>query len=420
MIDTTQHSSQLCSPNDTPSLVGDSLCNIDTVNNPNCKQSEAQSALSLEFLAQHIAIAHETGLWTWEHVHDDRWKNLFYSHLIRHSQTATPLTLTEAKAYEAQLSTSLPKQGFFPEPHIMYKNLALIRKHARVHHPLPTRLQGASKLCVPTENYATAACDLAGSTFIGFYMGWVVSPSSPASPHHTLQLRSSHDSCNISGWDTALVPAVRHKIFPLSHINEYLWETDHNPNGNNLRSTNFGSLLVRASTRCGTELTLGHGRYDYDWSHYKRVLLTQALARVQLICELQAHDAFASQLQELRANLISLSDAQYKSISTLTGPLHTLWEIVEGTNNIPLHGTLLIHDMSFNSFLHQLGGVQEFVDSSVFRHAHHPDRRQPTYFKSDVACGCELWKLSTFIQPFNLQLSWMPLRGPDRILSTLV
>jgi len=36
--------------------------------------------------------------------------------------------------------------------------------------------------------------------------------------------------------------------------------------------------------------------------------------------------------------------------------------------------------------------------------------------KSGVACGYEHWKRLTFTTPFNRHLSWIPLRGTDRIL----
>ena len=351
-----------------------------TVNNQNATDNTTQVDTPLNFFARHIETAHTTGIWTWEHAHDERWKKLFYTNLIQRASETTPLTYDEAVEYSSQLNISLPQEGFFPAPHIMYKNLALIRHLTRTHNPLPQHLQGTSTLCVPNENYATAARDQPAGTFLGFYMGWVVSPSCPPSPHHTFRIRTPREQCDISGWDNNTDSSTRHKAFPLSHINEYLWEQDNKANCNNLRATNIGGLYSRHFIRRGMELTLGHGLYEYDWAHYKRRLLSQALSRVQLICELQNHTSFAHQVQTLQANLDTLSASQYASLSTLSGPLHALWEIVEGTNDPPLCGSLLIHDMSLLSFIHQLGGVQEFVDSSAFRQAHHPDRRHPSHF----------------------------------------
>ena len=370
MIDTLSNSQTL--PQNLPAYIN--------VNNQNVNDNTAQADPLLCLFTRHIENAHTTGHWTWEHAHDDRWKKMFYTHLTQGANNAPPLTHAEAIEYSSQLNTALPKEGFFPAPHIMYKNLALIRHLTKTHNPLPPHLHETSTLCVPNENYATAACDQPAGTFLGFYMGWVVSPSCPPSPHHTFRIRTPREHCDISGWDDNASSATRHKTFPLSHINEYLWEKDNKPNGNNLRANNMGGLYSRHFIRRGMELTLGHGLYEYDWTHYKRKLLSQALSRVQLICELQHHTSYAHQVQTLHANFDTLTASQYASLSTLSGPLYALWEIVEGTTEPPMHGSLLIHDMSLSSFMHQLGGVQEFVDSSAFRRAHHPDRRHSTHF----------------------------------------
>ena len=192
MIDTPSETVTHSTPhNAMPIGLNDSLFNVNIpVTTQTSENNAANAPPTLDFLASHIETAHATGLWTWEHVQDDRWKNMFYTHLVRHSLTATPLTQLEANEYESQLHTSLPQAGFFPAPHIMYKNLALIRQRARTHNPLPLHLQETSTLCVPDEHYATAACDYHAGTFLGFYMGWVVSPAVPASPHHTFRIHT--------------------------------------------------------------------------------------------------------------------------------------------------------------------------------------------------------------------------------------
>jgi hypothetical protein len=184
--------------------------------------------------AMHIANAHISGMWTWEHAHDPRWRLLFYEHLLQQSHNATPLTDSEAKEYESQLVTSLPTEGFFPHPHIAYKNLALLRTHTRAHQPLPPRLRGTSKLCVPHENYATARTDLTRGTLLGFHMGWVVSASQPSAPFHTFRLQTPREKCDVSGWDNDITATLRQQIFSVSHINEYIWDDD-DTNPNNLR-----------------------------------------------------------------------------------------------------------------------------------------------------------------------------------------
>jgi len=237
-----------------------------------------------QLFAEHIATSHSSGVWTWKYAHNSTWRRMFYEHLLHQSLTATPLTSQEVKAYESQLVTSLPNAGFFPHPSIAYKNIALARLHTKVHKPLPTRLQHTSTLCVPHENYVTAHCSTPPGQLIGFYMGWVVTDDHPAAPLHTFQIRTPTKKCDISGWDNDISTELRHSIFPLSHINEYIWEHETNSNQNNLRAGTLGSIYSRLHITVGMELTLGHGLYDYDWSHYKRTLLEQALARTQLIC----------------------------------------------------------------------------------------------------------------------------------------
>lgn len=347
----------------------------------NTSFTSSASAVSSQILTQHITNSHASGYWTWEHAHDARWQSMFYEHLHTQSLIVTPLTAMEAKAYEAELSASLPVEGFFPHPTIAAKNLALTKLHARVHNPLPARLHGNSTLCVPTEHYATAAQSQTIGTFIGFYMGWIVNSRLPAAPLHTFRIKNTQGHCDISGWDSGTTASTRAKLFPLSHINEYIWEEDDLRNYNNLRSSTLGSIYSRKAIRKGEELTLGLGLYEYDWSHYKRTLLEQALTRVQLLCDLQAHTEYSAQIQLLRNNLDGLTHEQYQNMSELTGPLHILGQVVAGEYAPPMHGTVLIHNMALTSYLHQLSGVQEFVQSSTFRQAHHPNRRHHSYFQ---------------------------------------
>jgi hypothetical protein len=67
---------------------------------------------------------HNTGIWTWTHMHDSRWRTLFYEYIKRSN---------EARDYNAQLAAQLPLEGFFPPPHIAIRSLDLTHTHMRVH-----------------------------------------------------------------------------------------------------------------------------------------------------------------------------------------------------------------------------------------------------------------------------------------------
>jgi hypothetical protein len=111
-----------------------------------CNSKNNQSAFehTNEFFLQHIEHAHDTGIWTWIHAHNTRWRTLFYNYLLRESRTSPPLTADETRAYNAQLAKELPSEGFFPAPHIAIRSIALTRTLLEVHEPLhfsPIRLQ---------------------------------------------------------------------------------------------------------------------------------------------------------------------------------------------------------------------------------------------------------------------------------------
>jgi hypothetical protein len=386
MIDDTCTPLRTCVPSKTTPLLATSSSSpstlptcTNTVNNSK-QQNNSRTSSTLCFQT-HIANAHTTGVWTWEHSHDPQWKHLFYNYLHDQALTSAPLTLDEAKTLDSHLTLEMPAEGFFPPPHIAVKNLALLRQRVRPRPPLPRHRWTTSTLCVPHESYALAHAHIDNGTFLGYYMGWVVTPQQPGLSAYTFRLVNKTGYCDISGWDAEISHSSRARIFPMSFVNENIWdEEDASPNNNTLRSTTYGRIYSRREIRGGSELTLGHGLYSYDWSYYQRTLLQQALVRVQLICELQNHEEFVASTTTLIATLESLTHTQYRNLGNLTGSLHTLFCLVNGDSNPVLCGTILTHDMSYSAYLHQLGGVEEFVHASVFRHAHHPDRRDPGFF----------------------------------------
>jgi len=332
----------------------------------------------IEIFRTHILNSHASSNWTWQHSHDTRWRHLFYKHIIEQSYLVAPLTRDDAKAYESQLSASLPHEGFFPSPEIAAKSLACTRAHLRAHLPLAPHLQGTSNLCVPNERYATAQTHITQGHALGFYTGWI-GPNTNGVHGYAFRLHNTHENQDVQGWDNTTTDEIRRHIFPLAHINERIWNTD-TEHPNNLRSTALGGIYSREHIPKGTELTMGLGLYDFDWSHYKRTLLAQALSRLQILCELQQHTEYQHQVQALHDNLNELSHNEYLNIASLRGPLHAMSCLVEGEDIPPLFGSLLIHDMSLVSYIHQLNSVPEFTRVTTFRQAHHPDRRKPKYF----------------------------------------
>ena len=78
---------------------------------------------TIVFLRQHIDHAHATGVWTWLHMHDPRWRMLFYEYLLREAAISAPLSTAEIRAYTTHLHKELPLEGFFPPPHIAIRSL---------------------------------------------------------------------------------------------------------------------------------------------------------------------------------------------------------------------------------------------------------------------------------------------------------
>jgi len=318
----------------------------------------------IEIFRAHILTSHSTSTWTWQHSHDSRWRHLFYQHIIEQSYLVTPLTRDDAKAYESQLSASLPHEGFFPSPEIAAKSLACTRAHLRTHPPLAAHLRTTSNLCVPDERYATAKRHIEHGHTLGFYTGWIGSRTHGV-PGYTFRLHNTHEHQDVQGWDNTTTDDIRRHIFPLAHINERIWNTDiEHPN--NLRSTSLGGIYSREMIGKGAELTMGLGLYDFDWSHYKRTLLVQALSRLQILCELQQNTEFQQQVTTLLDNLNKLTHDEYLNIKSLRGPLHAMYWLVEGNETPTICGSLLIHDMTLLAYIHQLSSVPEFTRVTVF------------------------------------------------------
>ena len=85
-------------------------------------------------------------------------------------------------------------------------------------------------------------------------------------------------------------------------------------------------------------------------------------------------------------NLPTLNSAQFADIQNLSGPLHALFQVIEGQSPPQLNecfaakGTLHIRDRSLTSYIRQLSSVPAFTLMHTFRQADHPDRRQARFY----------------------------------------
>ena len=114
---------------------------------------------TIVFLRQHIDLAHTTGVWTWLHMHDPRWRMLFYDYLLREAALSAPLSVDEIRAYTTQLRNGLPLEGFFPPPHIATRSLALTLKYVNVHEPIPMQQQTEAPRLAPWRQNLDLAGD---------------------------------------------------------------------------------------------------------------------------------------------------------------------------------------------------------------------------------------------------------------------
>ena len=197
----------------------------------------ASTKEALAIFHSHIRDSHATSVWTWQHAHDIRWRSLFYDYLYAQSLIVEPLTTAEAQLYETALVDSLPTEGFFPHPEIAAKSIALTRMYTRP-HPAPPSPPPTSRLCAPGERCATAQTSIPRGTFLGFYTGWIRSTTSSA---YVFRVSCNSHHILVDGWDEDADDNIRGKIYPLSHINEYIWNEE-NTHPNNLRSNTLGGI----------------------------------------------------------------------------------------------------------------------------------------------------------------------------------
>jgi hypothetical protein len=88
------------------------------------------------------------------------------------------------------------------------------------------------------------------------------------------------------------------KLFPLSHINEYIWISEGSTNPNNTGSSITGSVSSRRHIKRGHEITLGYGLYEYDWSSYKHHLLLRACDIVHILGSHQGREDISTWASE--------------------------------------------------------------------------------------------------------------------------
>ena len=327
---------------------------------------------SLDSFRRAICDSFSSGVWDWSAATSLPWRTAFYAELVSRSASAQPLHIDEALSYTASL-TSLPERGFFPRPDVAVKSLALTRRLLRVCPPVPESERLFSTLCAPMEHSAAAKSALPKSAFLGFHTGWVA-PRGTTSPY-LVSLTTRQDERTILCWDSDISEETRALLFPLSHINEHIWQSDESSNPNNLSFNSFGMVSTRSRIPSGRELTLGYGLYDYDWGRYKKVLFLRAIEVLSTLGELQSREDIVLLAQTLR------NDISGSSFSLLYGAgspdAKRLCSFVEGACEDITPGNLVATGLSASAYLHQLYGVEAFSSFITFRIADHPRRRRP-------------------------------------------
>ena len=269
----------------------------------------------------------------------------------------------------------MPTTGFFPRPDIAAQSLALSSRFLAVCPPLPPDERLSSVKCAPAECSADARTHIPKGTFLGFHTGWIVK-SGENVEGTTYSVHIHHKSCTqvIRCWDTHVSSSMRADIFPLSHINEYIWYSEGSTNPNNTGSSITGTVSSRRNIKRGHEITLGYGLYEYDWSSYKHNLLLRACDIVRTLGSHQGREDISTWALEAAA---SIQQVNYVHIPQRHESLRALCLIVDGLHTDPPSGSVLAKSLSISAFVAQLSGVPEFSSSVSFRVADHPQHRQP-------------------------------------------
>ena len=343
-----------------------------------------QTTDSVKALAIHHSFL--SGEWDWSGWMIPAWRSLFYAELIRQSYISSPLQLEEARAYLSSLK-SVPVIGFFPRPDIAAKSLSLTRKLMSVCSPLQESAQMSSTLCAPLEHFGRAGTRVPKGTFLGFHSGWIYPPAtsfSDAERPYAIHLRVGRNNATLLGWDTQISAEQRAKIYPLSHINEFIWTDDSTSNPNNLGSSATGMVTSRAHISKGAELTLGYGLYDYDWGHYKLTLLRRALDSIVMLGLLQTRPDIVAYAEMLLG--LTRDSPSFASLDSHSGFPHELFSVVNGTSvSVIQTGQLAATGMSPADYVKQLGNAPTFYQQVAFRIADHPHRREPVSWSTLLA-----------------------------------
>jgi len=320
--------------------------------------------------------------WNWAQWTCPGWRECFYDVLYERSLTAPPLQPSEAHQYLSSISP-LPRIGFFPHPNVAVRNLARIRTFLSVHEPMPMSARLSSTLCVPAEHCAKACVPMSPHVFLGFHMGWITpvnySPPPEAATYVvSLTILNSHRT--LQAWDHTTSALTRARIFPLSHVNEFIWADDLSPsNPNNLGSSHTAMVTTRSHVPKGAELTLGYGLYEYDWSAYKLILFRRALEYAAELGDIQGRPDVRATTTQIGASTSSL---RFSQLPTGGEEARLLAALVDGTFPTTFPSPLTIGNRSASEYVKSLGGSPDFAQRVTFRVADHPSRRSPPDWRS--------------------------------------
>jgi hypothetical protein len=214
-------------------------------NSPSNASMSVTESLEISLTREKIAASFLSQKWDWSESHSSSWRKEFYAELLLQSRSSPPLTKAAATSYLASLS-SLPTQGFFPRPDIAAQSLALSSRFLVVCPPLPPNERPSSMKCAPAECSVDARTHIPKGTFLGIHAGWIEIPGE-AVQSTTYSVHIHHNRCSrvIRCWDTHVSSSVRANVFPLSHINEYIWISEGANNPNNTNSSVVGEISSR-------------------------------------------------------------------------------------------------------------------------------------------------------------------------------
>ena len=284
------------------------------------------------------------------------------------STTQPPLTLQAVMEY---FHNHPPSPGhFFPKSQqILSRSLSLTKSMLEIRdsHIVPGQLGLFTTKNIPARSQ---------KRFIGIYTGWLqencteIEFDTDPPGRYSLNLGQGSRIC---AYDKHC--ADRGRIFPLSYINEYIWD----PRKNSAIFDNHGLVHIKAGPliRKGTELTIGLGLTAFEWKGYHDILQRRM---VQSILTLIRRQGKPQWIPFLQTQLSSYDD------NIWTPYKETIRDMVlyYGQHNTRIALTLQPQE-SLGQYMQKIIKVKEFAIHHVFRKADQPGRPLPPQYYENIS-----------------------------------